>query len=82
MICLQIVQHSERRSNEVVSDPSHLETSQEQTLAQQPEDLVSLIDSLAGTFGRVLVGLRMSLKRFGHRYFAPGPLSSLSSPHH
>ncbi len=64
---------------------SHLETAQEQTLAQRPGNQVNLMQSLAGTFRSLVMAFRMGLKRFGYRtprHLTPGSLSSLGSPHH
>jgi hypothetical protein len=64
---------------------SHLETAQEQTLAQRPGNQESLMQSLAGTFRSLVMALRMSMKRFGQgipKHLMPGPISSLGSPHH
>lgn len=69
----------------MIPGSSHLETAQEQTLAQRLGNRESEMQSLAGTFRSLVMALRMSLKRFGHRiprHLTPGPLSSLGSAHH
>ena len=73
------------RSNEMIPGPSHLESVQEQTLAQRPGNQESLMRFLVRTSGRLLMVLRMSLKPVGYRilrHLTPGPVSSLGSPHH
>jgi hypothetical protein len=69
----------------MIPGPSHLELAQEQTLAQRPGNRESEMQSLAETFRSLVMALRVSLKRCGHRiprHLMPGPLSSLGSPHH
>ena len=66
----------------MIPSPSHLETAQEQTLAQRLGNRESEMQSLAGTFRSLVMALRMSLKRFGHRIPRAPYARTLGSPHH
>jgi hypothetical protein len=46
----------------MIPGPSHLETAQEQTLAQRLGNRESEMQSLAGTLRSLVMALRMSLK--------------------